>query len=674
MNLGQGRVRLAATFVLLSISGSVSQGQAPRQPGAPVAFFDPRLATLRNASLSWELRVGPKRAVIDQVCLVPDIPTFLEAIASWDQTKWFPILIDDVPTTAKFLRAFRPSKVVRFPRKVDPIGAEALWQAATAAVGKSWSMDDTRATPGDELSTKLGPTPPGLVFSTPTSPSLAGAVALAAGHYQPLVRWDPKYDLTKVPDEGEAKRLAAELEAVVSKVTPEYHQLGDSCDFLTLAGPYPFRYNTREGAFAFDDLIGRESSTNTRWAFAGRLLGDARESVYRAMCALFLQPETALLFNTYDRNPPWNEYSMDRAAKVLANRFQVTLKAPPEARLSEWQRLVGPGNGYGLIMLNSSGGPSGWTIHGGPGQTADMPISFPSVVLTVHSFSGVDPLSIDTIAGRWLAGGAYIYFGSMNEPYLSSFRTPTLVSALIDEGLPLGAVMRQSQLEAFGQPWRLVYLGDPLYRFETKLATQTPRLPAESSFPAYTASPFAAVPRDSNSLLAWCLKTSIVRWASRNPRTDDVMQVLLGLPRLDLEPPLRPILDKMLVEILLNAGRRAELRAKLVKIPADERGPEFKLAYESTYVHDVELAVQSRDVARARRLFEEVVKSPISPELKGTLTDRLASISDSIPTMTEWRDRLQTLLRELGSAPEAESLRESLKKIEEKLPKKTAAP
>ena len=37
----------------------------------------------------------------------------------------------------------------------------------------------------------LGATPPGLVLAAPDSPMLAGAVALAAGHFQPLVRLEP---------------------------------------------------------------------------------------------------------------------------------------------------------------------------------------------------------------------------------------------------------------------------------------------------------------------------------------------------------------------------------------------------------------------------------------------------------------------------------------------------
>ena len=46
--------------------------------------------------------------VVDQVYLVPDVPTFLEVIAAWDERRLFPILIDDPAWTLPFLRAFRP--------------------------------------------------------------------------------------------------------------------------------------------------------------------------------------------------------------------------------------------------------------------------------------------------------------------------------------------------------------------------------------------------------------------------------------------------------------------------------------------------------------------------------------------------------------------------------------
>ena len=84
----------------------------PRPPGVRI---DRGVDEVRKASVDWERRSGPERQVIDQVVLVPDLPTFLEAIAAWDERHYFPILIDDIELTFKFLRAFRPARVVALP-------------------------------------------------------------------------------------------------------------------------------------------------------------------------------------------------------------------------------------------------------------------------------------------------------------------------------------------------------------------------------------------------------------------------------------------------------------------------------------------------------------------------------------------------------------------------------
>ena len=42
----------------------------------------------------------------------------------------------------------------------------------------------------------------------------------------------------------------------------------------------------------------------------------------------------------------------------------------------------------------------------------------------IHSFSAADPPDPSTIAGRWLANGAFLYFGSMNEPFLDAVPDP----------------------------------------------------------------------------------------------------------------------------------------------------------------------------------------------------------------------------------------------------------
>ncbi len=394
--------------------------------------------------------MGPPRRVIDLVCLVPDQESFLEAIALWDDGHFFPILIDETELTLRFIRAFRPARIVRYPGHPHPIEIERLWDAAVDAVGRSWTRASDEASgnasdllDGSAFPLRLGATPPGMVFSSPTSPSLAGAVALAAGRFQPIVRWEadgePSNRLTRV----QALALARSLERLVASRTRRYALIGDDCDFLTLAGPYPYRYDDREGPAAFDDLIGRNEPESVdaqthagppRWAYAGRLIGDPAPSVYRAMCSLFLQPDSALLFNTYETpGLPWSDYAMNPAARVLLQRARlpVKLREGGEASLSAWSRLFQPVNKFGLVEINTQGDPSVFQLPGGPGHPCDIPPSVPSVVSIIHSFSATDPDDPATIAGRWLANGAFLYYGAMHEPFLQAFRAPTFSASCL---------------------------------------------------------------------------------------------------------------------------------------------------------------------------------------------------------------------------------------------------
>ncbi len=135
---------------------------------------------------------------------MPDVPAFFEAIALWDEQHFFPILIDEPAWTLPFLRAFHPARVVRYAGRAKPAAAAALtdlstvyagsdvvWSQALEAVARAWSSpsQSERFLPAADGPPRwLGATPPGLVLTAPQAPMLAGAVALAAGHFQPLVR------------------------------------------------------------------------------------------------------------------------------------------------------------------------------------------------------------------------------------------------------------------------------------------------------------------------------------------------------------------------------------------------------------------------------------------------------------------------------------------------------
>jgi hypothetical protein len=532
---------------------------------------------ISQAERSWQGRPGPGRQVVDLVCLVPDLASFLEAIAAWDESHAFPILIDDVELSFKFLRAFRPARIVRYPRRAAPIPAEQVWDAAVAAVGRSWTSETAGAAlPGDAVPKRLGPTPPGVVLSSPSSPMLAGAVALAAGRFQPLIRGEIAGSFADVPSAEEALSLTRSLEARVAGAIPSYGTLGDDCDFLTLAGDWPYRYQTVNGPAAFDDLVGRWDGVpgRPRWAFTGRLLGDTTASVYRAMCSLFLQPDAALLLNTYtDPSPPWSTYAMAGAADALQPIAPVTVREGGQASLNDWSRLFDPINRFGLVLINTHGTPTQFHLRGGPGQTDDVPPSVPAAVLMIHSYSAADPNDPQTIAGRWLANGAFVYFGSLFEPYLPAFRPPAEVARLLAAGVPLGAATRRVPPEPYSQPWRLVYLGDPLYQVlpRTDRLPRLERWPPVASWPAAAEFPQPTAAAAADTHLNWVLNTALyqLQRSAQPHQPIDLPRALLAIDRAELDPRLRPVYDALLIDTLVSSERAGLLLEELKSIPPD---------------------------------------------------------------------------------------------------------
>ena len=695
--------------------------------GLVTSILDPRLESLLRAADQWRQSRGPERTVIDQVYLVPDLASFLDVIATWDERSFFPILIDDPAWTLPFLRTFRPARVVRIvveartgrassEESVTATDPHALWTAAQRAVARAWtgeSVADGRLPPAHRVPSNLGPTPPGLVLSNPESPMLAGAVALAAGRFQPLVRLDP---ITRDSSSGEssvgsrfesfrdvlslaeARKFAHMIEARAATLTGMYDGLGDHCDFLTLAGDWPYRYsNDAEGGVvrgehALDDLIGRLLKTNegglahsrSRWAFTGRLLGNPAASVYRAMCSLFLQPDTALLWDTYNAGPIWSDYRMTEAARTLGRLWPRSIhpvhRSGADASLAAWHQVFDPVNRFGWIMVNSSGVRE-FSIPGGSGIPADLPRGRPTAVSIIHSFSATDPVDPSTLAGRWLENGAYVYYGAMNEPYLHAFRCPKLVAELAAAEIPLSAVLRQGEHELFGRPWRLVYLGDPLYQFRQdssgpRQSRVAPRVGQTviSVHGHWTAQEITtkAEPLDHRAneptRLQWCLTAAIRGLCQKEdsatpgkspgqPREEpeDWQSILIKIDREQLDPLLRPIFDELATDTLLNAGDQKRLLDWLLHIPLAECSPRIGRTIETVAMSRLSNLAGSQAITPALDLWNELIRRPWpnGQAFPAQFTQRLGALVDANPRPARelYRQRLIEAKRFLSLNP-----------------------
>ncbi len=699
--------------------------------GPVTSILDPRLGSLLRAADQWRQSRGPERTVIDQVCLVPNLASFLEVIATWDERSFYPILIDDPACTLPFLRSFRPARVVRIvaeartgralsEESVAATDPQALWTAAQRAVARAWtgeSVPDGRLPPAHRVPSHLGPTPPGLVLSNPESPMLAGAVALAAGRFQPLVRLDPitRYSSSGEPSVGsrfkgfrdvlslaEARGFARSIEARAATITGAYDRLGDHCDFLTLAGDWPYRYSNNaeggvvRGEHALDDLIGRLLETNegglahsrSRWAFTGRLLGNPAVSVYRAMCSLFLQPDTALLWDTYNAEPIWSDYRMTEAARTLGRLWPQSIhllhRSGADASLAAWHQVFDPVNRFGWIMVNSSGVRE-FSIPGGSGIPADLPLGRPTAVSIIHSFSATDPVDPSTLAGRWLENGAYVYYGAMNEPYLHAFRCPMLVAELASAEIPLSAVLRQGEHELFGRPWRLVYLGDPLYQFrQDSTGARQRRVAPRADQTAisvrghWTAHEITtrAQPLDhranESTRLQWCLTAAIGGFCHKedaatsgnspgqsreNP--EDWQSIVIEIDREQLAPPLRPILDELVTDTLLNTGNQQRLLDWLLRIPPPECSPRIGRTIETVAMSRLASLARSQSITPALDLWDELIRRPRPNDqaFPAQFTQRLGALVDANPGPARelYRQRLVEARRFLSLNPQRSS-------------------
>ncbi|GAB5497285.1 MAG: hypothetical protein Phyf2KO_23650 [Phycisphaerales bacterium] len=476
--------------MLLLVTAAASAQEAPAEPAQPEGESQTRTIDMREAPPT--LRLGIRvlshrltRSASPVLVIVDDPASYVEAISRWTPEVIFPVLIDDgsqraLEDIARFVRAFTPEQIVRFEAGEDlPSNRDAKAAFISEKFASIWDIRDD-----EDLEAKLIShwqfavhAPPGVVVADANDPAWTGALALAAGHTQPILWYDSGAitgDVNNQIGEKQTQDLIDFIEFELEMLGLSWQAPGDTIDAVTIAMNIPAKCNLpgiRERdseRFALTDVIGKHRALTSprgtrlqRWAWAGQLIGNQTESAYRAMCGLFLQPESAWVFDGYPDTSPWNAYDGKKVAQNLARaNITSTLLDTPTQGLDNWLNSTTRPIDSDLVFVTTKGMASYYDLEPGRAHAPDVPIlNRPVAASFVHSWSATKPGDPDTIAGTWLDRGAHLYVGSVHEPYLQAFIPSPVLALRLVGGIPWGAAIRSDG----GSPiWKITLLGDPL--------------------------------------------------------------------------------------------------------------------------------------------------------------------------------------------------------------------
>ncbi len=433
----------------------------------PDAVLTGILRNYYNRKTGEQLRINSciiKQKAVSKVVICFDEYTYLTEIGKWSRKVFYPVLYWHPYLTENFIRAYKPAEIEVIPRETRKKADVSMIYAAILASFSSESMEDLKNSSVEDLKklyTEKNHKPRGVVLLNMKSPEYLGGVALAAGRSQWVEMFDSGSNPQTRTDPAGVEKIRTNLMNQLDKSGFAYKGW-DDIDYITMAANIPFNYDygiaANGGNYVTDDAIARLDN-DLRYAYVGRLMYGAGVATYQAMCSLFLKPEKTLYFSSYSDSGIWKTYWPDQVEEKL----KAETVYHPQATIAKFVDIMRQGNKYNFIYINSSGGSRNWSTSSGGGTHNHIPFSVPCSVHMTHSGTFGSPFDVDSIAVRWILGGAFCYLGSHSEPYLDAFVMPNRSITQALNGLPLGETFRWSAPNSRWRPWKLAFTGDPMY-------------------------------------------------------------------------------------------------------------------------------------------------------------------------------------------------------------------
>ncbi|MGD1914685.1 MAG: hypothetical protein ACFCBV_00655 [Phycisphaerales bacterium] len=561
-------------FVLVFAGMALAFQESERQPPAQSVTLDqlppPQRLGARVRAVEQTVRVLPI------VVIVPDGPSYVEAIARWAPAVRYPVLLDDgTPEAreaiARFVAAFDPERVVQWRLE----GAPPQWssrerrEAIEAAMLRAW-----RVTPGEgqqpvpaliEHWRGLEAPPPGVVVAGEGDSPWTATLALATARMQPIVWLGAPGGINQTIAEAEADAFCAALEASLDALGLQWRALGDEIDAVTLCMNAPARLETQnDGMVAFTARVGRLGSIRKsapRWAWSGHVFGSSAITAVNAMASIFLNTPSAWLFESYPEDPPWSNYALAPAAEIYGQiGLDVVINEPASRGLAEFLDRSRAPVEAGFIAMNTKGRMS--EFHLSPGRAAgrDVPVlRRPAALYVVHSFSAQRPGVSTSVAGSWFSRGAFAYTGSVDEPGLQSFVPQVTYAARLGSLFPFGAAGRE---DGMLENRKLAVFGDPLWMLDPRPRRRIEGQTALEGEVDLEDEAQEAIQAGDYGRAAWLL-----RMAGRNTTLVD-----FALATLRDEPgKVSADMAEASLHALFEAGERRGVAAMFARLPAERQ-------------------------------------------------------------------------------------------------------
>ncbi|MCZ7648978.1 MAG: hypothetical protein M5U26_27605 [Planctomycetota bacterium] len=264
-----------------------------------------------------------------------------------------------------------------------------------------------------------------------------------------------------------------------------------------------------------------------------------------------------------------------------------------------------------------------------------------------HSGSAADVVSPDSLAGRALWGGAYWYFGSTAEPFLTSFQPPSYYGPRIAKGTPFASAFRLRTAQNFWLPWRLMIVGDALCCLRTKEAKRKEyKLEAQPLVRAgerllTPGGPVTLPPK--GDLAAWQAALRLARWCGDRP-----ISSLLS------EPPAPALADGPSLGLLLSECVRTYAGTGIVQ--PGEGG--IQLARKHWLAAKPEAQADYAARVYARQALGHLADLALAAKDCAALQERLAELltaAPSGPLVNRFVEKLEALAKELKKDAEFEA-------------------